>query len=547
LPQSPLPSAPPLGNPAAASPTPPQKNAALPAALAAPPAWAQSPYPGPATAYLLPFGANLFSGNFASTYHDGLQPQYVIMPGDRILTRIWGAFTYDDVLFVDQQGNIFIPEVGPVTVGGLMHAQLQQAVQAHVASTFTSNVGVYVNLLNTQPVAVFVTGGVRKPGRYAGGPLESVLYYLDRAGGIVPERGSYRQITVKRGNRVISRLDLYAFITRGELPALRLQDGDVILVEDKGSSVAALGLIRQPAYYEFARGGITGAQLAHVAQPLPGASHVSVSGTRDEAAFNTYLSLDQFASFALRDEDVVEFHADRQGDTLMVGATGAITGDSRFPVIKGTTLRQVLHYVSIDPRLASTEAIYIRRRSVADQQKKAIMEALMRLEQSALTATSSSVDEAQIRMREAELIQDFVKRAVEIQPDGVVVVSRQGMLNDLILEEGDTVYVPQKSDVVQVTGEVIIPKAVVYGKNLKVADYVRSAGGFSERADKRNILVVKPNGEIGPVVSLGVGPGDQIMVLPYYEIKAVQAIKDIVQIIYQLAISAGVVLLPLWR
>lgn len=546
-PQPQTPSAPSLTNPAAMPPQPVSAVGVLPVPQAAPPAWAQSPYPGSATASLQPFGADLFMGNFSATYHDGLQPQYVIMPGDRIVLRVWGAFTYDDVLVVDQQGNIFIPEVGPVTVGGLNNASLQAAVQGQIASVFTSNVGVYTNLLNTQPVAVFVTGHVQRPGRYAGGPTESILYYIDRAGGIASERGSYRHITVKRGKRTLATVDLYTFLTQGNLPEVRLQDGDVILVENKGAGVAALGLIRQQARYEFDPGRITGEHLLRVSFPLPSASHASVSGTRNGASFNTYLPLDKFASFALRDEDIVEFHADIPGNTLMVGAAGAIEGASRFPVLKGTTLRELLNHVAIDPRLASTPALYLRRRSVADQQKKAIGEALIRLEQSALTATSSSVDEANIRVREAELIQDFVKRAAQIQPDGVVVVSRNGKVNDLILEEGDIVYVPQKSSVVQVVGEVTIPKAVVYSKNLKIQDYVQGAGGFSERADRRNILVVKPNGEIGPVASLGIGPGDQVMVMPVYDTKTVQAFKDIVQIVYQLAVSAGVVLVPLWN
>lgn len=546
-PQQQLPSAPSLTQPSLLPPEPSPAVGVLPIPLAAPPAWAQSPYPGPATASLLPFGAQLFMGNFSSTYHDGLQPQYVIMPGDRIVLRVWGAVNYDDVLVVDQQGNIFIPEVGPVPVGGLTHAALQKAVQGQVASVFTSNVDVYTNLLNTQPVAVFVTGHVQRPGRYAGGPAESILYYLDRAGGIVPERGSFRHITVKRGKRTIAQVDLYQFITLGMLPDLRLQDGDVILVENKGAGVAALGLIRQPARYEFDPGRITGNNLLTVAYPLPAATHVSVSGTRSGMAFNSYLSMQDFAAFRLQDEDIVEFHADRPGNTLMVGAAGAIEGASRFPVLKGTTLRELLYHVEIDPRMASVDALYIRRRSVAEQQKKAIGDALMRLEQSALTATSQSVDEANIRVREAELIQDFVKRASLVEPDGVVVVSRRNQLQDLILEEGDIVYVPQKSNVVQVVGEVLIPKAVVYDKGLSVQDYVKGAGGFSDRADRSNILVIKPNGEVGLVGKLGVGPGDQIMVMPAYDTKAVQAFKDIVQIIYQLAVSAGVVLVPLWR
>lgn len=517
-----------------------------PVPRSAPPAWAQNAYPSAPLETLQPYGASLFLGNFAGTYHNGLQPQYVIMPGDRIMVRVWGAFTFEGVLAVDQQGNIFIPEVGPVAVGGVAHSSLQKAVQSQITAVFTQNVEVYTNLLSSQPVAVFVTGNVLRPGRYAGGPGDSVLYYLDRAGGIVAERGSYRHITVKRRNRTIADIDLYKFLVSGNLVSLPLEDDDVILVGKRGAGVAALGLIRQPARYEFDRGGINGAALLKMAQPLPGASHVSVSGTRHGATYNTYMTMTQFSSFVLRDEDVVEFHADMPGATIMVGAAGAVAGASRFAVRKGCTLRDLLYYVGVDPALASPQAIYIRRRSVAEQQKKAIRDSLIRLEQSALTATSQSVDEANIRVREAELIQNFVQRAGKIEPDGVVVVSRAGQLKNVILEEGDIVYVPQKSDVVQVVGEVAIPKAVVYDKKLGVKEYVSSAGGFNERADRRHVLVMKPNGEIGPVASLGIAPGDQLMVMPAYDSKAVQSVKDIVQIIYQLAVSAGVVLVPFW-
>ncbi|MDO5538162.1 MAG: polysaccharide biosynthesis/export family protein, partial [Desulfovibrionaceae bacterium] len=82
--------------------------------LAGLPAWAQDRYRGDMTTGLLPYGANLFRGNFAGTYGSGMNEEYVILPGDRITVRVWGARSYDDVLFVDQQGNIFLPEVGPV-------------------------------------------------------------------------------------------------------------------------------------------------------------------------------------------------------------------------------------------------------------------------------------------------------------------------------------------------------------------------------------------------------------------------------------------------
>lgn len=512
----------------------------------APPAWAQTTYPAPLVDGLQPFGASLFQGNFSNTYQEGLQAQYVISPGDRIMLRCWGSFTYDDVVVVDQQGNIFVPEVGPVSVGGLTNSQLQSAVQKQIGSVFTSNLQLYTNLMSSQPVAVFVTGHVVNPGRYAGGQQDSVLYYLDKAGGIAPESGSFRHVVVKRGKRTVADIDLYDFLNDGSLPRLQLQDGDVILVCDRGIGIAATGLVRQPAFYEFDKGRVSGASLVKMVWPLPSASHVSVSGTRDGREYHSYMSLAEFRSFSLRDEDIVEFHADTPGNTIMVGATGGILGNSRFPVAKGTTLKQLLQYIKVDVNIASIDAIYLRRQSVAEQQKKAIQDALIRLEQRSLTATSQSVDEANIRVKEAELIQDFVQRASKIEPDGVVVVSRKGQINDLILEEGDVVYVPQKSGVVQVAGEVTMPKAVVYNERLKLKDYISSAGGYTDRADTGHVLVLKPNGEVGPLASLGVGPGDQIMVLPAYDSKAVQSLKDIIQIVYQLAVSAGVVLVPFW-
>lgn len=508
--------------------------------LDAPPAWAQSALRGPAAATLPPFGANLFQGNFASTYAESVNPDYVILPGDRIVVRVWGAKTYDDVLMVDQQGNIFLPEVGPVHVAGLRQGQLMGTVKSSISSVFTDNVNIYVNLQSSQPVAVYVAGFVNHPGRYAGGPMDSVMSYLDRAGGITPERGSYRRIKVMRGKTAIADIDLYNFALHGEMSSIRLKDGDVILVGERGPSVAALGLLRQQARYEFLGRTPMGARLLELATPLNNASHVSVSGIRHRAPFNVYIPISEFSQFQLDDGDVVEFVADKRGQTIMAAVAGAIQGASRFPVRKDTHLKTLLQYVEIEPTIADTSAIYIRRQSVAAQQKTIITDSLRRLEQSALTSTSSSVDEANIRVREAELIQDFVRRASTLEPDGVVVVSRGGVTKDLLLEDNDIIVIPQKTDVVHVSGEVLIPKAVTFEPNMSLDEYLEGAGGLSDRADKNNILVAKQNGEVGKVESMGIAPGDRILVMPRFDSKNMQLAKDFTQILYQIAVATKI-------
>ena len=509
----------------------------------APPAWAQGAYRSSTSIALKPFASNLFEGRFASTFSDAANGDYVLAPGDRVVVRIWGARSYDDVLIVDQQGNLFIPEVGPVRVAGTKNSGLLNTVRSAISRVYTDNVQAYVSLQSAQPVAVYVTGFVNHPGRYAGGSLDSILSFVDRAGGIDPERGSYRRIEIIRNKQVIANLDLYQFALAGDVTSLRLKDGDVILVKEKGISVSAYGLLREEAVYELTQTPTKkprGSSLVELASPLKNVSHVSVSGTRNRAPFNRYLSLDEFKTFALADGDIVEFVADMPGQTIMATVTGAITGASRYPIHKTVKLRDLLRRIEVEPELAATDSIYLRRKSVARDQKAVLQDSLRRLEQMALTATSSTPEEAQLRVDEARLIQDFVKRASQLEPDGVIVVSRGTEINDIWLEDGDEIVIPQKTNVVQISGEVVMPKAVAFEKGMSLDDYLAAAGGVSSRADEKHILVAKQNGEVGMADYLGICPGDRIMVLPKVDTKGMLLAKDLMQIIYQIAVATKI-------
>lgn len=517
------------------------RRTTLPSTNVAAPAWAQGPLTNATSVVLRPFASNLFEGRFAGTFSDMTSSDYILAPGDRVVVRIWGARSYDDVLVVDQQGNLFLPEVGPIHVAGLRQSSLLSTVKQAIGRVFTDNVQVYVNLQSAQPVAVYVTGFVNSPGRYAGGSLDSIMSFIDRAGGIDAGRGSYRHIEVIRNKKVVEKLDLYRFALEGTVPNLRLKNGDVILVKEKGISVSAYGLLREQAIYEFSRPSMAkGSGLIELSSPERNVSHVSVVGSRDQAPFNRYFSIEEFKTFTLSDSDIVEFVADKPGETIMATVTGAIISASRYPIRKTMKLRDLLRQIEVEPELAATDAVYLRRKSVARDQKAVIQDSLRRLEQTALTSTSSTPEEAQVRVKEAELIQDFVKRASQLEPDGVVVISRRGQISDLWLEDGDEIVIPQKSNVVMVTGEVVLPKTVAFERGMSLDDYLAAAGGVSSRANDEQILVVKQNGEVGLCESLGIEPGDRIMVLPKIDTKGILVAKDIMQIIYQIAVATKV-------
>ncbi|HBC8832869.1 TPA: polysaccharide biosynthesis/export family protein [Citrobacter freundii] len=489
-----------------------------------------------------PYGANLFAGGYETERSDGLNDNYLIAPGDKLNIWIWGAVNFSNVVTVDNQGNIFIPDVGPINVKNVAASKVNNLVTSHISEVFTNNVNVYVNLLTATPVSVFVTGPVIRPGQYAGQSSDSVLYFLKRAGGIDSDRGSYRHIKVLRQNRVIQQIDLYEFMQQGKMPKLSLKDQDVILVEPQGPMINVAGKVRNPFRFELKNSTALGSELIDYALPLAKVSHVGVIGDRSNGPFSVYMPYKDFDRIQLSDGDKVLFNDDMHAQVYDVQVMGSYRGPSYFTVRKETRLHDLLNHIPIDPNMADYGSIYIMRKSVAARQKEMLEDSLNRLERSVFTAPANSDGEATIRTKEAELVMRFVEKARKVQPLGKVVVSDKGVIANILLEQGDQIVIPNKTDLIQVGGEVMMPQAVVYNKNATLEDYVAWAGGFTDRANDSRIAVVHANGLMEFKDGGDVMPGDQILVMPKVDSKMMQSIKDITQVIYQVAVAANVVL-----
>ncbi len=489
-----------------------------------------------------PYGANLFAGGYETERSDGLNDNYLIAPGDKLNIWIWGAVNFSNVVTVDNQGNIFIPDVGPINVKNVAASKVNNLVTSHISEVFTNNVNVYVNLLTATPVSVYVTGPVIRPGQYAGQSSDSVLYFLKRAGGIDSDRGSYRHIKVLRQNRVIQQIDLYEFMQQGKMPKLSLKDQDVILVEPQGPMINVAGKVRNPFRFELKNSTALGSELIDYALPLAKVSHVGVIGDRASGPFSVYMPYKDFDRIQLSDGDKVLFNDDLHAQVYDVQVMGSYRGPSYFTVRKETRLHDLLNHIPIDPNMADYGSIYIMRKSVAARQKEMLEDSLNRLERSVFTAPASSDGEASIRTKEAELVMRFVEKARKIQPLGKVVVSDKGVIANILLEQGDQIVIPNKTDLIQVGGEVMMPQAVVFNKNASLEDYVAWAGGYTDRANDKRIAVVHANGLMEFKDGGDVMPGDQILVMPKVDSKMMQSIKDITQVIYQVAVAANVVL-----
>lgn len=487
-----------------------------------------------------PFGANLFNGGFSNDREDGLNPDYIVQPGDRVSVRIWGATQFSDHLTVDPQGNIFIPTVGPIMVAGTSNKDLNQRVSKSVATVFTDNVRVYTSLDGSQPVAVFVTGFVSNPGRFAGIPSNSALHFIDRAGGIGAEQGSYRDIEILRDGVPIASIDLYEFLLSGKMPAVQFKDGDTIVVGSRGSTVEVTGDVSNAAVFELSSQSIVGRELMDMALLSPGVGFAGVSGVRNGKTFSSYISLAEFAVMELQNGDSIHFRTDQHDEVIVVEVEGAHRGPSRFAVPRNTRLRELLDYIEIDPELSDAGSVSLKRKNIANRQKASLEESLQRLEARYLTASSQTDRESMIRAQEAQLIGQFVQRARKVKPNGRLVVANNGDIANVMLQSGDTISIPSRSDSVLLSGEVLVSQAMLYKDGQSAREYIARSGGFTSQALEERIVLVHPNGEVSSGKNPEVRPGDEIIVLPKVPVKNLQIASTIVDILYKIAVAASV-------
>jgi len=142
-------------------------------------------------------------------------------------------------------------------------------------------------------------------------------------------------------------------------------------------------------------------------------------------------------------------------------------------------------------------------------------------------------------------MKQFIASARLIQPLGRVVTAQEGQQLNLLLEDGDTVVIPTRTNVVRVGGEVQMTAALVHRDGLDAGDYIELAGGYSDRADLKRVLILRPDASVKVAsASSAVSPGDEVLVPPRIDSKRLQNTMDVVQIIYQIAVAAGVAIAP---
>jgi protein involved in polysaccharide export with SLBB domain len=214
---------------------------------------------------LLPFGYEIFQNppsTFEPTLNVATPESYQLGPGDEVIITVWGETKLYYQLAVNREGNVLLPDVGPVGAYGYTIQQFREKLFQRMSLIYSGLKGgtagasafLDVSLGKLRTIQVFVLGEVQRPGGYVLSSMSTTLHALYLAGG-PSVNGSMRNVQVNRAGKSSITFDLYDYIIRGsKANDTRLQNGDIVFVPPAGKRAAIAGNVVRQAIYELKSG-----------------------------------------------------------------------------------------------------------------------------------------------------------------------------------------------------------------------------------------------------------------------------------------------------
>lgn len=206
------------------------------------------------------FGYNIFVNNpFGQKEYlvGNIDEGYILSPGDELRITVFGDNTLEFVSKIDLNGNISFPSLGVFLAAGSSFATVKERLKLFLGKYYSgllsspSRTFLDVSLTQIRPVKVSVLGNVNTPGPHLVNGMATVLNALYASGGI-DTLGTLRDVKVYRNNKLIKTIDLYDYITQGNIDQdIRLSNNDVLFVGPRISSVTLLGMVKKEAIYEL--------------------------------------------------------------------------------------------------------------------------------------------------------------------------------------------------------------------------------------------------------------------------------------------------------
>jgi protein involved in polysaccharide export with SLBB domain len=423
---------------------------------------------------LAPFGYALFdaaAGNFAPVANTPVPADYLLGPGDSLRVNLVGGQNRRLTLEIDRNGELSLPEIGPLGVAGMRFEDASALIEQQVSEKMIG-VQASVSMGTLRTMQVFILGEARQPGSYTVSGLSTVTNALVTSGGISPV-GSLRDIQLKRNGATIASLDLYGLLLRGDTSGdVRLMPGDVIFVPPIGPTVSITGAVRRPAIYELRRadGQANAETLLRLAGgALPDADAAMavierIDGKRERVVLNVDLRASAAAGVRLQAGDLVRIP--QVGPTVTQGLRieGHVHRPGAIGFRAGMRLTDAIRNADALKPDADLGYVLIRREQMPDRRIVVLSADL-----SAAWRKPGGADDPRLKARDRLIVFDRGPgRARILEP----------LLAELRRQSSSAAPAPLAS----VEGRVKAPGNYPIEQDMRVSDLLRAGGGLDDSA-----------------------------------------------------------------
>ena len=409
----------------------------------------------------LVYGRNIFNSRnltFAPSQNIPTPVNYQLAAGDEIIIDVWGnnQATYRET--ISPEGSINIPNLGPIYLNGLTVKEAEKYLKKELNKIHSGIEGenptseMKLTLGQIRTIQVNLMGEVAVPGTYNISSFSNIFHALYRAGGI-GKLGSLRSIQLMRNGKKIADVDVYDFILKGKtMDAVRLQEGDVIIVPTYDMLVNIQGNVKRPMFYEMKNGETVKTLIEYAGNFTSDAYTKNLRITRQNGKEYQVYTIDDidYSVFKLMDGDVLNISAmlDRFENKLE---------------IKGAVYRPGIYQYS-----------------------------------GQLNTVKQLVEKAEGVMGDAFLGRAVLHREREDLTKEVIQVDLKNILNgtkpDIALKRNDELYIPSIHDLqdlgtLTVFGEVARPGSFPFAENTTLEDIIIQAGGLLESASSVRVDV----------------------------------------------------------
>lgn len=409
------------------------------------------------------FGHNIFTNpnlTFEPNVNVATPADYRLGPGDEVIIDVWGASETTIRQTISPEGSIQVNTLGPVHLSGKTVEEANLYLKQEFSRIYSGVSGsapstdVKLTLGDIRSIQVNVMGEVMVPGTYTLSSFSSVFHALYRAGG-VNRIGSLRNIKVVRNGSVVAELDVYDFIMKGKMKDdVRLQDGDVVLVDPYISLVQILGKVKRPMFYEMKKDENVKTLLEYAGNFTGDAYKKAVRVIRKTGREHQIYNVDEtdYAAFRVDDGDVVSV------DSVLNRFENRVE-------VRGAVYRPGLY--QLDGTVNTVKALLEKAEGIRGDAflNRAIID------------------------RERE---DLTHEMLQVDIRGIL----NGEVADIPLVKNDVLYIPSIHDLreeqtVTIHGEVANPGTFLYSESMTIEDLVLQAGGLKEAASIVKVEVAR--------------------------------------------------------